>query len=287
LNRTILRRDTLANWSSTNPILALGEPGVVLEEITLKPISLKIGDGSTAWNDLHYFSTSNEDGDSGGGGDVETHEHLNLEVLNSITETSIALWNSYVNSGGLLDGSTPVTGNILPDFANTRNLGSVLKPYNEIHCKDLFLSAHSLYVNSKKVIEDTSDTITISTDENQDLVVKTKGYGDLWLQSDDRVNILAKNGIEAIIPFSSPAKNLSFTNQSAGGNITFYATGANSQIQFSAVDTINFSAPWVKVNGSSIATMPQVDEAILTAMNALKAELAADSGNIIVNAGYF
>jgi hypothetical protein len=44
-----LRRDTAANWTSANPVLDLGEPGV--ETDTLK---LKIGNGSTPWNSLDY-----------------------------------------------------------------------------------------------------------------------------------------------------------------------------------------------------------------------------------------
>jgi hypothetical protein len=44
-----LRRDTAANWTSVNPTLASGEPG--LETDTLK---IKYGNGSTAWNSLSY-----------------------------------------------------------------------------------------------------------------------------------------------------------------------------------------------------------------------------------------
>ena len=46
-----LRRDTDANWTSTNPTLATGEAG--FESDTGK---LKIGDGSTAWTSLGYVS---------------------------------------------------------------------------------------------------------------------------------------------------------------------------------------------------------------------------------------
>ena len=52
-----LRRDTSDNWQGTNPVLAQGEPGVELD--THK---MKIGDGSTSWNDLAYAA---------GGGDTE------------------------------------------------------------------------------------------------------------------------------------------------------------------------------------------------------------------------
>lgn len=50
-----LRRDTAARWASANPTLASGEMGV---ETDLEPVRFKIGDGTTAWNDLDYASRS-------------------------------------------------------------------------------------------------------------------------------------------------------------------------------------------------------------------------------------
>ena len=44
------RRDTAANWSSANPVLADGEIGV---DTTNK--KFKLGDGSTAWNSLAVY----------------------------------------------------------------------------------------------------------------------------------------------------------------------------------------------------------------------------------------
>jgi hypothetical protein len=69
-----LRRDTSANWSASNPVLAEGEIGI---DTTLR--SSKIGDGSTAWDSLPYgltqsapglryqFSTTTTDSDPGAG----------------------------------------------------------------------------------------------------------------------------------------------------------------------------------------------------------------------------
>lgn len=51
--RIQIRRDTAADWTSNNPTLTEGEMG--FETDTNK---LKIGDGSTAWNSLAYFSSS-------------------------------------------------------------------------------------------------------------------------------------------------------------------------------------------------------------------------------------
>lgn len=45
-----IRRDTAANWTSANPVLAQGELGA--ETDTSK---VKIGDGSTAWTSLGYL----------------------------------------------------------------------------------------------------------------------------------------------------------------------------------------------------------------------------------------
>ena len=48
--RIVLRRDTSTNWTNNNPVLLLGEPG--FETDTSR---MKIGDGSTLWNDLPYY----------------------------------------------------------------------------------------------------------------------------------------------------------------------------------------------------------------------------------------
>ncbi len=49
-----LRRDLGANWTSTDPILADGEIGI---EKDASPVKFKIGDGTTIWSLLPYFST--------------------------------------------------------------------------------------------------------------------------------------------------------------------------------------------------------------------------------------
>ena len=55
-----VRRDTAANWTSTNPTLAAGELG--FETDTAK---FKIGTGSTAWTSLAYQNASGPQGATG------------------------------------------------------------------------------------------------------------------------------------------------------------------------------------------------------------------------------
>lgn len=57
------RRDTAANWTSTNPTLAIGEIG--LETDTTK---WKLGNGSTAWNSLAYAYAAGATGPTGPAG---------------------------------------------------------------------------------------------------------------------------------------------------------------------------------------------------------------------------
>lgn len=47
-----LKRDTAANWSTNNPVLAVGEVGIVTD--TLKS---KVGNGTDNWDTLEYLST--------------------------------------------------------------------------------------------------------------------------------------------------------------------------------------------------------------------------------------
>lgn len=50
MDRVLQRRDTAANWSSTNPILAEGELGIITDGAK----GYKIGDGLTRWNALEF-----------------------------------------------------------------------------------------------------------------------------------------------------------------------------------------------------------------------------------------
>ena len=82
--RIKLRRDTAANWTLNNPILAAGEPG--LETDTNKT---KFGNGSSAWNDLAYVFT----------GDLRIDgTTINSESGVSIANEDSASWLSTVNA---------------------------------------------------------------------------------------------------------------------------------------------------------------------------------------------
>lgn len=72
-----LRRDTSANFTSKNPVLGVGEPAY--ETDTKK---LKIGDGTTAYTQLEYFST-------GGGGSTNITATLPLKIVDGVISLEV------------------------------------------------------------------------------------------------------------------------------------------------------------------------------------------------------
>lgn len=86
-NRIIFRRDTEANWSSANPTLAQGEYAWVIG--TNK---FKIGDGTTAWNDLDYLDLGASTFEKLGGSPYDNSalaEALNEKASTGALETEI------------------------------------------------------------------------------------------------------------------------------------------------------------------------------------------------------
>lgn len=85
-----LRRDTAANFTSKNPVLGQGEPAY--ETDTKK---MKIGDGTTAYNDLAYF-------DAGGGSTIPTifpyAQKLTIDNLNDMTSNGLWYYDAYKGS---------------------------------------------------------------------------------------------------------------------------------------------------------------------------------------------
>ena len=155
----------------------------------------------------------------------------------------------------LTDGSREFSGHLLPEMTgasgtvSARDIGSATQKVRYLYVHDAYIDAGSLYVNNKKVIGDESGTITVSTDFDQDLRIRTTGVGDLLLQSDNEINAIPKGGVEFTVPADNSTKHINFTNQSANGNITFMADGTNAQVQFGAVDEIDLTAPIIDING--------------------------------------
>jgi hypothetical protein len=128
------------------------------------------------------------------------------------------------------------------------NIGSATEKINTIYAHDVKVDAGSLYINDKKVIEDVSDTITIRTDTDQDIAVKTFGTGDINLISEHTVNLQGRGGIEIGVPSNLASKNLTLSNAGTGGDISLSASGELSNIELLAYDKVNVIAETFDMN---------------------------------------
>ena len=126
-----------------------------------------------------------------------------LALDGAATSTTTGTFSSNVTVGGTLavtststfggavgvTGDLTMTGHILPSANITYDLGSTTMMW-----RDVYIGPGSLYINGKKVIEDDSGTISITTDINEDLKFTTSGTGTLKLISSNGINITGELG---------------------------------------------------------------------------------------------
>ena len=98
---------------------------------------------------------------------------------------TLAVTNAVTLSGGAeITGDLDMTGHIIPAANITYDLGS-----STMMWRDIYVGPGSLYVNGKKVIDDDSGTIQISTTQDQNLKVATSGTGVLQIVSGNGIAI--------------------------------------------------------------------------------------------------
>lgn len=161
-NKIQLRRDTAANWTRINPILADGEPGL---DITNNKI--KMGDGTTEWTDLPY---------------LKVDEHTRLVNTNAVVTLDST---GELNIPGTIhstNGITMTSGRGAVEFgANLEAPGQashfhINKTVETSSTTDLFFGDDSNYVklpSNGGVVIGTDGTTTWSFDVNGALIVPT------------------------------------------------------------------------------------------------------------------
>ena len=109
-----LRRDTSANFTSKNPVLGLGEPAY---EIDTK--KLKIGDGTTAYTQLEYFS-------AGGGGSADIGAALPLKIVNGVISIEVDGQTIQVVDGKLAASANMVTTNTTQNISGQKEFDKTI-----------------------------------------------------------------------------------------------------------------------------------------------------------------
>ena len=155
--RILIRRDTAANWTASNPTLASGELGG--ETDTGK---LKLGNGSTAWNSLAY---------QGG----VTSVNGNTGVVTGLAPTASPTFTGTVTipSGASISGFAPLAS---PTFTGTVTLPTGTVATTQTAANNTTAVATTAYVDAAV----SAGIATVDTlDDLSDVTAPTPTSGDL------------------------------------------------------------------------------------------------------------
>jgi len=174
---------------------------------------------------------------------------------------------------------------LFPSADDTFALGS-----SSLQWSDVYVGPGSLYVNGQKVLEDSSGSIVVSADANQNVSVQTSGSGDVQLdatgtglialkstvQIEDGNNITnsAGNGIT----FGSGLISDSLTSKSTNTNLVLAGNGTgNVQVSDNLTVTGDFTVSGTTTTVSS-TTLTVADKNITVAQGAADAAAANTAG---------
>ena len=190
------------------------------------------GDGSLAYDNGSGVITYT------GPSASEVRAHITAGTGVSISSGQVSIGQAVGTSdtpsfnGVTLTGNSTVTGHIIPSADDTYDLGSSSATW-----RDVYVGPGSLYVNGQKVLEDSSGTIVVSADDNQNVSVQTGGSGDVELDPTGSGSIQLKGPISVQAGSnigSSDGNAISFSNsidvdaiesRSTNTNLTLSANG--------------------------------------------------------------
>jgi len=220
-----LRRGTATEHSSFTGLV-----GEVTVDTTNN--SIRVHDGSTAGgHELAKQSTvANLSSDTITDADSDTHVKVEAstdsdEILFTAGGTAVMKMTSAA---------------LLPMVNSNGSTGFDLGA-SDAQWKDLYVSQGSLYVNGKKVIEDDSGTITVSTDENQNLKVATSGTGDLQLECAAGGEIEINGNVSLNSTKKVTSAWLVGNVKTEGSSITNSATDEDLNLVTTGTGVINFA----------------------------------------------
>ena len=123
-----------------------------------------------------------------------------------------------------------VDSSFIPDTTKTYDLGSEDKRFRAIYVDEAYLSTDTLYLGDTAILGTTSESVNVTADEDQSILVKTTGEGSTQLLSDKSVDITSK-----------------LDNSSV--NIT--ARGNNGAVNISGTKDINLTATNISLSGAT------------------------------------
>jgi len=217
-----------------------------------------------------------------------------LTAGTGITLTHDDAGNSLTISGSAQYGDSDVldylsggtyAGHIIPSADVTYDLGSLSKQW-----RDVYVGPGSLYVNGQKVLEDSSGTIIVSADSDQNLQMKTAGSGDIEFNPSGTGVIQAKGTFQMLdgkLITNSAGNNVAFGNNISVDQIASRSTDTNLVLSGNGTGNVTLNDD-VVISGSltvSGTTTTVNSETINLADNILNLNSDFTSGSPTQDAG--
>jgi len=226
-----VRRDTAANWTSTNPTLAAGEIG--FETDTLE---FKIGNGSNTWSTLKYstdvsllngtMTSATFAGlisDETGSGNVvfSTSPSLTTPNIGAATGTSLNVSGNVTATGEFFSNTTGQGKITLGDAAITKQSGSAFQ----------FLSGGSFTqvvtapTFTSNVATGTAPFTVTSTTQVANLNVAVSGIANnLTGGTANKGELVYQSGVNTTSELTAPTTNMSALLYNTSTNAPYWAT---------------------------------------------------------------
>jgi hypothetical protein len=291
-----LRRDSATNWTNNNPTLRAGEVGV-----DLTTGKIKVGDGSTAWTTLTYFT-----GDLSSLGSLAYLSAAPAGTLTGTTLSSTVVSSSLTSVGTLtnLTVTNTITGSVsgnagtVTDGVYTTDTGTVTNTMLAGSISNAKLSNSSITVNGTSISLGGSQTVTAaagtltgttlnSTVVNSSLtsvgtLTSLAVHGSSTLDNSN-ISTDGLGNITAVSFIGNGASLTGITNTQISGLGTMSTQNANS-VDITGGSITGLSTP---TGGSDAATKSYVDNATtnLSIRDSVTAATTADLGSITYNNG--
>ena len=151
-------------------------------------------------------------------------QNLITELSNSVDAGSTTTITNNTVQLIPLDGSTPISGTIVPDTASTHVIGSGTKPLVGLYADEVRVVPNTLYIDNHPAvgIDQVTGRLTFSSGNNQDVEVNAKGTGTLYIKSQGDINIHSTGSVvingQAIANYAFGRDILDIATQVINGN---------------------------------------------------------------------
>jgi hypothetical protein len=287
--RIQLRRDTAANWTSSNPVLRAGELGI--ETDTLK---FKIGNGSSTWtqitsyanitptglsNSLGDYILSADQGNAGGPAELDSNGDL------IVPQNSVILWNDDAHSYSTTLTATQPTADRTITFKNadgtvafTTDIPATTDSLSEGTTNKYFSAELAQDATADALAAGTHTNITVTYNDaaNSISLAAAPGYVDEQAVDAVAAALAAGTHTNITVGYNDAGNAISLTGavtytdenaQDAVGNALGTGLSYNDTTGAISVDTTAIQARVADVSDTEIGYLNGVTSAIQTQLN--------------------